>query len=87
MGKGGRKLSHHALQIELFHAIHALGRQASWEETTLVTKLCWLGNSENRACKQERFHSILDGSSLAHSIQALSAHGPPADELRKNGLH
>ena len=44
---------------------------ASWEETTLVTNLCWHGNNENRACKQVRFHSILDGSSLAHAIQVL----------------
>ena len=56
---------------KLFHAVLALGRQASWEETTLVTNLCWHGNNENRACKQVRFHSILDGSSLAHAIQVL----------------
>ena len=55
----------------MFHAVLALGRQASWEETTLVTNLCWHGNNENRACKQVRFHSILDGSSLAHAIQVL----------------
>ena len=56
---------------KLFHAVHALGRQASWEETTLVTNLCWHGNNENLACKHVRFHSILDGSSLAHAIQVL----------------
>ena len=56
---------------KLFHAVLALGRQASWEETTLVTNLCWHGNNDIRACKQVRFHSILDGSSLAHAIQVL----------------
>ena len=66
MGKGGCKLSHHAFQI-----VKIVPCRPCWEETTLVTNLCWHGNNENRACKQARFHSILDGSSLAHAIQVL----------------
>ena len=46
-------------------------RKAGKKQQTLVTNLCWHGNNENRACKQVRFHSILDGSSLAHAIQVL----------------
>ena len=51
-----------------------------------LSQICvGMGNNENRACKQVRFHSILDGSSLAHAIQVLM--GPLLNELRKNALH
>ena len=75
MSKGGCKLSHHAIQIVKIVPCRPcpwktgkLGRNNTCHKFVLAW---WHGNNENRACKQVRFHSILDGSSLAHAIQVL----------------